>query len=235
MIAVIDYGVGNLFSVEKALMQFATDVLITGDKELIAKADKLVLPGVGDFGECMSNLEATGLIPTIRECIAKGTPLLGICIGEQILFEGSEESPEAKGLGIFKGMVRRIQEKYKIAGDKPGSGNTENIGSFKTASFDELKDGKGPFSALGQEIFDIYWKYYPKYRSTSKEYVSLDEFLKWYPVNQDSIELLYPCDKAEILNRIMSYIADHSEADFNENFREDEVALNVAEDVTLYK
>ena len=109
MIAVIDYGVGNLFSVEKALMQFATDVLITGDKELIAKADKLVLPGVGDFGECMSNLEATGLITTIRECIAKGTPLLGICIGEQILFEGSEESPEAKGLGIFKGMVCRIQ------------------------------------------------------------------------------------------------------------------------------
>lgn len=109
MIAIIDYGVGNLFSVEKALMQFATDVVITGDKELIAKADKLVLPGVGDFGECMSNLEATGLIPTIRECIAKGTPLLGICIGEQILFEGSEESPEAKGLGIFKGMVRRIQ------------------------------------------------------------------------------------------------------------------------------
>lgn len=109
MIAVIDYGVGNLFSVEKALMQFATDVVITGDKELIAKADKLVLPGVGDFGECMSNLEATGLIPTIRECIAKGIPLLGICIGEQILFEGSEESPEAKGLGIFKGMVRRIQ------------------------------------------------------------------------------------------------------------------------------
>ena len=109
MIAVIDYGVGNLFSVEKALMQFATDVVITGDKELIAKADKLVLPGVGDFGECMSNLEATGLIPTIRECIAKGTPLLGICIGEQILFEGSEESPEAKGLGIFKSMVRRIQ------------------------------------------------------------------------------------------------------------------------------
>ena len=109
MIAVIDYGVGNLFSVEKALMQFATDILITGDKELIAKADKLVLPGVGDFGECMSNLKATGLIPTIRECIAKGTPLLGICIGEQILFEGSEESPEAKGLGIFKGMVRKIQ------------------------------------------------------------------------------------------------------------------------------
>lgn len=109
MIAVIDYGVGNLFSVEKALMQFASDVAVTGDKALIAKADKLVLPGVGDFGECMGNLEATGLIPIIRECIARGVPLLGICIGQQILFEGSEESPRAKGLGIFKGMVRKIQ------------------------------------------------------------------------------------------------------------------------------
>ncbi len=109
MIVVIDYGVGNLFSVEKALLQFSDDVVVTGKKELIQAADKLVLPGVGDFGECMSNLEATGLIPTIKECIAKGTPLLGICIGEQILFEGSEESPGAKGLGIFKGMVRKIQ------------------------------------------------------------------------------------------------------------------------------
>lgn len=108
MIAVIDYGVGNLFSVEKALLQFADDVVVTGDEKLILAADKLVLPGVGDFGECMSNLEATGLIPAIRKKIADGTPLLGICIGEQILFEGSEESPGAKGLGLFKGMVRRI-------------------------------------------------------------------------------------------------------------------------------
>ena len=109
MIAVIDYGVGNLFSVEKALMQFATDVLITGDKELIAKADKLVLPGVGDFGECMSNLEATGLIPTIRECIAKGTPLLGICIGEQILFEGSEELQRPKAWEFSRGWCARFR------------------------------------------------------------------------------------------------------------------------------
>ena len=90
------------------LLQFADDVVVTGDEKLILAADKLVLPGVGDFGECMSNLEATGLIPAIRQKIADGTPLLGICIGEQILFEGSEESPGAKGLGLFKGMVRRI-------------------------------------------------------------------------------------------------------------------------------
>ena len=76
MIAVIDYGVGNLFSVEKALLQFADDVVVTGDEKLILAADKLVLPGVGDFGECMSNLEATGLIPAIRKKIADGTPLL---------------------------------------------------------------------------------------------------------------------------------------------------------------
>lgn len=109
MIAVIDYGVGNLFSVEKALLQFTSDVVVSSDAEVINKAEKLVLPGVGDFGECMGNLEATGLIPHIRAKVASGTPLLGICIGEQILFEGSEESPGAKGLGFFKGMVRRIQ------------------------------------------------------------------------------------------------------------------------------
>ena len=108
MIAVIDYGVGNLFSVEKALLQFTSDVIVTNDEEKIASAQKLVLPGVGDFGECMRNLEKTGLIPVIMDKINSGTPLLGICMGQQILFEGSEESPGAKGLGIFKGMVKRI-------------------------------------------------------------------------------------------------------------------------------
>lgn len=108
MICVIDYGVGNLFSVEKALLQFSDDIKVTSDKEEIEAAEKLVLPGVGDFGECMKNLEATGLIPTIMKKIDAGTPLLGICVGLQIMFEGSEESPEAKGLGLFKGMVRHI-------------------------------------------------------------------------------------------------------------------------------
>ena len=108
MIAVIDYGVGNLFSVEKALLQFTSDVIVTNDEAKIASAQKLVLPGVGDFGECMRNLEKTGLIPVIMDKINSGTPLRGICIGQQILFEGSEESPGAKGLGIFKGMVKRI-------------------------------------------------------------------------------------------------------------------------------
>ena len=108
MIAIIDYGVGNLFSVEKAFAAIGEEVKITGEAEDLKAADKLVLPGVGAFGDCMNNLEATGLIPIILEQIANKKPLLGICVGLQILFEGSEESPNAKGLGVFKGMVKRI-------------------------------------------------------------------------------------------------------------------------------
>ena len=108
MIAIIDYGVGNLFSVEKAFAAIGEDVKVTGEAEDLKIADKLVLPGVGAFGDCMKNLEATGLVPVIMEQIANKKPLLGICVGLQILFEGSEESPNVKGLGIFKGMVRRI-------------------------------------------------------------------------------------------------------------------------------
>lgn len=108
MIAIIDYGVGNLFSVEKAFAAIGEDVKVTGEAEDLKIADKLVLPGVGAFGDCMKNLKATGLVPVIMEQIANKKPLLGICVGLQILFEGSEESPNVKGLGIFKGMVRRI-------------------------------------------------------------------------------------------------------------------------------
>ena len=108
MIVVIDYGVGNLFSVEKALARFGRDVVVTGKRDLIEAADKLLLPGVGDFGECMRCLEAAKLTDVIKECSNKGTPLLGICVGEQILFEQSEEAPGVKGLGIFRGKVKRI-------------------------------------------------------------------------------------------------------------------------------
>lgn len=108
MIAIVDYGVGNLFSVEKAFLKFAPDVVLTSDVKVIEKADKIVLPGVGAFGDCMKNFEQSGLKISVLEAIEQGKPVMGICVGEQIMFEGSEESPEVKGLGIFKGMVKKI-------------------------------------------------------------------------------------------------------------------------------
>lgn len=108
MIAIIDYGVGNLFSVEKAFAALGADARVTNDENIIRQAEKIVLPGVGAFGDCMKNLEESGLIPVLKESIAVGKPLLGICVGLQILFDGSEESPGAKGLGLIHGMVKKI-------------------------------------------------------------------------------------------------------------------------------
>lgn len=102
-----------------------------------------------------------------------------------------------------------IQEKYKIAGDKPGSGNTENIGSFSTKNYRDLKAGKGPFSELGQDIYDLYWKYYPKYRAPEKAYTSLNEFLQWLPCNIDAVELLYDFDRESVLQSIQQYKDTH--------------------------
>lgn len=98
-----------------------------------------------------------------------------------------------------------IQEKYKIAGDKPGSGNTENIGSFPTKRFADLKEGKGPFSELGQDVFDIYWKNYSKYRSNTREYTSLSEFIEWLPHNLNKIELFHDFDPDEVLRQVEAY------------------------------
>ena len=109
MIAIIDYGVGNLYSVEKAVAAVGADVIVTGDAKDLESADKLILPGVGSFGDCMKNLETTGLIPTLLEQIEKKKPIMGICVGLQILFESSEESPDVKGLGIFKGAVKKLE------------------------------------------------------------------------------------------------------------------------------
>jgi len=108
MIAVIDYGMGNLFSVEKAFVKLGAEVIVTRSPEVILNADKVVLPGVGAFGDCMNNLTQYGLIDVIHEVIHRGTPFLGICVGLQMLFDGSEEDPGVKGLGVFPGMVRKI-------------------------------------------------------------------------------------------------------------------------------
>ena len=107
-IAIIDYGMGNLHSAAKALEKVGAQVTVTRDPELVRQADKVILPGVGAFGDCMKNLNERGLAPVIHEVIAAGKPFLGICVGLQMLFEGSEEDPGVAGLGIFKGLVRKI-------------------------------------------------------------------------------------------------------------------------------
>jgi len=108
MIALIDYGIGNLRSVEKALAAVGADVRLTTDPTQILAADKVVLPGVGAFGDGMAGLHARGLIDVLRTIVARETPLLGICLGMQLLFEGSDELGRFAGLGFLPGRVRRF-------------------------------------------------------------------------------------------------------------------------------
>ncbi len=108
MIAIIDYDAGNVKSVEKALQALGQEVVITNDKETLLKADKVVLPGVGAFGDAMEKLNAYQLVDLIHELVEMGKPFLGICLGLQLLFEESEESPGVKGLGLLKGKIVRF-------------------------------------------------------------------------------------------------------------------------------
>ena len=110
MIGIIDYDAGNLRSVEKALQYLGKETIVTRDSEQIRKADKVILPGVGAFGDAMKKLQEYHLDTLIREIADSGKPLLGICLGLQLLFEESEESPGVEGLGILEGKIRRIPE-----------------------------------------------------------------------------------------------------------------------------
>ena len=111
MIAIIDYDAGNLKSVEKALQFLGVEAKITSDAEEILGADKIILPGVGAFGDAMEKLNKSGLSDVIREAVKRKIPLLGICLGLQLLFEASEESEGVEGLSVLKGKIVRIPDK----------------------------------------------------------------------------------------------------------------------------
>ncbi len=110
MIAIIDYGMGNLRSAQKGFERTGCEAVITDDPVLIAEADAVVLPGVGAFRDCYEGLRARGLVDPVKEAAASGRPFLGICVGLQLLFEGSEEGDAREGLGIFAGRVVRFPD-----------------------------------------------------------------------------------------------------------------------------
>lgn len=116
MIAIIDYDAGNLKSVEKALVSLGEEVLVSRDSSEILQADKVILPGVGSFGDAMNNLDKFGLVDTIKQVTGNGTPFLGICLGLQLLFKESDETPGVEGLDILPGKILKIpaKEGFKI-------------------------------------------------------------------------------------------------------------------------
>ena len=110
MIAIIDYDAGNIKSVEKAFMSLGQDVVVTREHQTILEAEGVVLPGVGAFGDAMRKLRDYGLVEIIKRVVDKQTPFLGICLGLQLMFESSEETPGVEGLGLLEGKIVRIPE-----------------------------------------------------------------------------------------------------------------------------
>ncbi len=113
MIAVLDYGIGNLRSAEKALQRLGSDAVLVSDPDAAARAAGVVLPGVGNFGRCMEALRASRLDRVVLDAVAAGKPFLGICVGMQMLYEGSVESPGIDGLGLLPGVVHRLPDGVK--------------------------------------------------------------------------------------------------------------------------
>ena len=142
MIAVVDYGVGNLFSLSSSLAAIGAEVVVTGDADVIRAADKILLPGVGAFEDAIAKLRASGLDEVVCEEARKGKPLLGICLGMQLLFEKSYEFGEFEGLGLIEGAVRPMAyvnpADYKI----PHIGwNALHLVGEKSPIFQYLNDG----------------------------------------------------------------------------------------------
>ena len=108
MIGIIDYDAGNIRSVEKALAYLGEETVVSRDPQVLLKADKVILPGVGSFGQAMENLHRYNLVPVIKEMVKNNTPFLGICLGLQLLFESSDETPGVEGLGLLKGKIVKI-------------------------------------------------------------------------------------------------------------------------------
>ncbi len=142
MIAIIDYGVGNIFSLRSSFACIGADAVLTSDKKVIEKADKIILPGVGAFGDAADKLKKSGLFTVIQENCAKGKPLMGICLGMQLLFEKSYEYGETEGLGLIHGNIKYIGDSIEQGLKVPHIGwNSLNFGKEKNEIFKYLNEG----------------------------------------------------------------------------------------------
>ena len=142
MIAIIDYGVGNLFSLKCSFESIGADICVTSDPNVIAKADRIILPGVGAFEDAAKKLRDSGLDKVIKKECAEGKPLLGICLGMQLLFERSFEYGEHEGLGLIKGSIRPISDVIDADLKIPHIGwNALHFGENKDELFKYLNEG----------------------------------------------------------------------------------------------
>ena len=136
-VAIIDYGVGNLRSVEKAFAATGCEAIVSGDEKVLGAADRLVLPGVGAFGACMKALRERGFDRLVRERVDEGTPLLGVCVGMQMLFEESDEFGATRGLGLLRGRVRRFSDELVVP--HVGWNRIEQV--YEHPLFDDVANG----------------------------------------------------------------------------------------------
>ncbi|MBP3361974.1 MAG: imidazole glycerol phosphate synthase subunit HisH [Clostridia bacterium] len=142
MIAIVDYGVGNIFSLSSSFKSIGADAALTGDKKEIEKADKIILPGVGAFADAADKLKRSGLFSFLQEQCAGGKPMLGICLGMQLLFEKSYEYGESEGLGLIKGSVKPISEYIEPGLKIPHIGwNSLQFPSEKNELFKYINEG----------------------------------------------------------------------------------------------
>ena len=142
MIAIIDYGVGNIFSLKSSFGCIGYDAMLTNDKKTIEKADKIILPGVGAFADAARKLKESGMFTLVQESCAKGKPLMGICLGMQLLFEKSYEYGETEGLGLIHGSIKHIGNYIEKGTKIPHIGwNSLSFGDEKHKIFKYIKEG----------------------------------------------------------------------------------------------
>lgn len=148
MIAIIDYGMGNLRSVQKGFEKIGSEAIVTADPRVVLQADRVVLPGVGAFRDCMHNLEQAGFVEPILKVIAEGRPFLGICVGMQLLFSDSVEFGLYSGLNVIPGHVLRFSDQMTVAGEKlkvPQMGWNQLSFKRRPPAFDGIEDNSNVY------------------------------------------------------------------------------------------